>query len=116
MRMLLPYDRKRLPVEIDDRNFVGSLVSKVESYHPGMSPPELVEASLDHPIGSPRLEELVKGKKKYCDYKLGSHPSCALQDHYAHPAATDPCSAAGCEHKDSGCNRLSPALHTRRVG
>ena len=63
MRMLLPYDKKRLPVEIDDRNFVGSLVSKVESYHPGMSPPELVEASLDHPIGSPRLEELVKGKK-----------------------------------------------------
>ena len=63
MKMLLPYDRKRLPVEIDDRNFVGSLVSKVESYHPGKSPPELVEASLDHPIGSPRLEELVKGKK-----------------------------------------------------
>jgi lactate racemase len=63
MRMLLPYDKKRLPVEIDDRNFVGSLVSKVESYHPVMSPPELVEASLDHPIGSPRLEELVKGKK-----------------------------------------------------
>lgn len=63
MRTLLPYDRKGILVEIDDRNFVGSLVSKVESYHPGMSPPELVEAALDHPIGSPRLEELAKGKK-----------------------------------------------------
>jgi lactate racemase len=63
MRILLPYDKKRIPVDIDDHNFVGSLVSKVESYQPGKSPEELVEASLDHPIGSPKLEELVKGKK-----------------------------------------------------
>lgn len=63
MKMLLPYDKKRIPVEIPDQNFVGSLVSRVESYEPGKSPQELVEASLDHPIGSPKLEELVKGKK-----------------------------------------------------
>jgi hypothetical protein len=63
MRFDLPYDRKTVPVEIDDRNFVGSLVSKVESYKPVGSPQKLVEASLDHPIGSPKLEELVKGKK-----------------------------------------------------
>jgi hypothetical protein len=29
MRFDLPYDRKSVSVEIDDRNFVGSLVSKV---------------------------------------------------------------------------------------
>jgi nickel-dependent lactate racemase len=63
MRILLPYDKKRISVGIDDHNFVGSLVSKVESYQPGKSPEELVEASLDHPISSPKLEELVKGKK-----------------------------------------------------
>jgi nickel-dependent lactate racemase len=63
MRILLPYDKKRIPVEIDDQNFVGSLVSRVESYQPGKSPQELVEASLDNPIGSSRLEELAKGKK-----------------------------------------------------
>jgi len=63
MRILLPYDKKRISVEIDDQNFVGSLVSRVESYQPGKSPEELVEASLDHAIGSPKLEELVKGKK-----------------------------------------------------
>ena len=34
MRILLPYDRKEIPVEIDDKKFVGSLVSNVESYHP----------------------------------------------------------------------------------
>jgi len=63
MKTLLPYDKKKIAVEIDDANFVGSLVSRVESYQPGKSPEELVEASLDHPIGSPKLEELVKGKK-----------------------------------------------------
>ncbi len=63
MKFLLPYDKRRIPVEIDDRNFAGSLVSKVESYQPGRSQQELVEASLDNPIGSPRLEELAKGKK-----------------------------------------------------
>lgn len=63
MKILLPYDKKKIPVEIDDQNFVGSLVSKVESYQPGKSPDQLVEDSLDHPIGSLRLEELVKGKK-----------------------------------------------------
>ncbi len=63
MKFLLPYDKKRIPVEIDDRNFAGSLVSQVESYKPGSSQQELVEASLDHPIGSPKLEELAKGKK-----------------------------------------------------
>lgn len=63
MNFLLPYDKKQIPVEIDDRNFAGSLVSKVESYKPGLSEHELIEASLEHPIGSPKLEELAKGKK-----------------------------------------------------
>lgn len=63
MKILLPYDRTRIPINIDDQNFVGSLVSTVESYEPGKSPQKLVEASLDHPIGSPELEDLARGKK-----------------------------------------------------
>jgi len=63
MKTLLPYHTTRISVDIGDHNLVGSLVSKVESYQPSLSPPELVEASLDHPIGSPKLEELAKGKK-----------------------------------------------------
>jgi lactate racemase len=63
MKLDLPYDKKQIAIEIDDHNFVGSLVSKVESYRPSLSPHELVEASLDNPIGSPKLEELAKGKK-----------------------------------------------------
>ena len=37
MKMLVPYDKKKVSIEIDDRNFVGSLVSRVESYDPGKS-------------------------------------------------------------------------------
>jgi nickel-dependent lactate racemase len=43
--------------------FAGALVSKVESYKPGLSQQEMVEASLDNTIGSPKLEELAKGHK-----------------------------------------------------
>ena len=63
MKTLLRYHTTRIAVDIGDHNLVGSLVSKVESYQPRLSPPELVEASLDHPIGSPKLEELANGKK-----------------------------------------------------
>jgi len=35
----------------------------VESYKPAKSQEDLIEASLDQPIGSPTLEELAKGKK-----------------------------------------------------
>jgi len=63
MKFLLPYDKKQIPVEIAEQNFVGSLVSKVESYRPDRSQQDLVEASLDRPIGGPRLEDLARGKK-----------------------------------------------------
>ncbi|HVP29386.1 MAG TPA: nickel-dependent lactate racemase [Myxococcota bacterium] len=63
MKFDLPYHKTRIPIEIDDRNFAGSLVSKVESYRPGQAPEALVEASLDEPIGSPSLEDLARGKK-----------------------------------------------------
>jgi nickel-dependent lactate racemase len=63
MKFTLPYDKKTIDVEIDDRNLIGVLESKVEGYKPAGSQEELIEASLDSPIGSPKLEELAKGKK-----------------------------------------------------
>jgi nickel-dependent lactate racemase len=66
MRTLVPYDKKQIPIEISDRNFAGSLVSRVEDYHPGKTQEELVESCLDNPIGSPKLEELAKDKKNIC--------------------------------------------------
>ena len=64
MRFLLSYNATKVPIEIDDRNVVGTLVSRVEEFRPEESQQDLVEASLDHPMGSPRLEVIVRGKKK----------------------------------------------------
>src|SRR5271163_2101727 len=63
MKFTLPYDKKTIDVEIDNCNLVGVLESKVEGYKPVSSQEELIESSLDSPIGSPKLEELAKGKK-----------------------------------------------------
>jgi nickel-dependent lactate racemase len=63
MNLLLPFNKKQIPIDIPEQNFAGSLVSKVESYQPNLSQHDLVEASLDQPIGSPKLEDLVRGKK-----------------------------------------------------
>ena len=64
MHFDLAYNHETIPVDIKAPNYAGSLVSQVESYTPKLSQEALIEASLDAPIGSPRLEDLVKGKKK----------------------------------------------------
>ena len=63
MKLSLPYDKKTIDIQIADENFAGLLESKVEQYKANASQEALIESSLDHPIGSPRLEELAKGKK-----------------------------------------------------
>jgi len=63
MKFLLPYDRTKVPVEIDDQNLMAPLVSKVECYKSDKSQPELVEQALDNVIASPKLENLVRDKK-----------------------------------------------------
>lgn len=74
MRFDLPYDRQTVAVEIDDRNFVGSLISKVESYRPDKSQQELVEASRRQSSGDSRwtggnspLDERNKARKWLSD-------------------------------------------------
>lgn len=58
----LPYDRGTIDAEIPDDNFVGLLASKAEDYHNPLGEAETVERSMDNPIGSPKLEELARGK------------------------------------------------------
>jgi hypothetical protein len=78
MQFLLPYDKKRIPVEIDDRSFAGALVSKVESYKPGLSPTGVGGSlsGLYHRLS--QTGGACKGQKKHCHYKLGPHPSRAF--------------------------------------
>jgi nickel-dependent lactate racemase len=60
----LPYDHQTVAAEIDDRNLLGVLESQAATYHTDATQEEIVEASLDNPIGTSRLEDLVKGKHK----------------------------------------------------
>lgn len=62
-KIKLPYNKKFLEVEIEDKNLVAILESKAESYRTELTEAEIVEKALDNPIGSPKLEELVDGKK-----------------------------------------------------
>lgn len=59
----LPYDHGFLDTDIDDARLAGVLVSKAATYQASEPEAELVEHSLDTPIGSPTLEELARGKK-----------------------------------------------------
>ncbi|MDF2910228.1 MAG: hypothetical protein K0Q56_1109 [Sporolactobacillus laevolacticus] len=60
----LPYDKKQVNLTIDEKHLAGVLVSDAENIESSQSESEIVEASLNNPIGTPKLEELVKGKKK----------------------------------------------------
>ncbi len=60
----LPYDKKTLTLTVADQNLAGILTSKAGDVQSNCSEQEIVEQSLDHPIGSAKLEQLVKGKKK----------------------------------------------------
>lgn len=59
----LPYHKKTINAEVDDKNLVGILESKAATYKTNLSQEEIVEKSLDSPIHSKRLEDLVRGKK-----------------------------------------------------
>ena len=55
------YAKGFVDINIPNQNIVGVLESKAHSYKAELSQEALVEHALDNPIGSQRLEELVKG-------------------------------------------------------
>lgn len=63
MKIKLPYHKTFLDVNVPDKNLLGVLSSKADEYKTTLSQEEIVKKALDNPIGSPKLEELVKGKK-----------------------------------------------------
>ena len=62
MKTTIPYHKTRMAIEIPDKNLVGTLVA----HHAEVNgtEQEIVERAMDNPIGSPSLEELVKGKRR----------------------------------------------------
>ena len=64
MKMNIPYHKSHLSIEIPDENFVCALEPAQQGEGMQGSQEEIVENALANPIGSPKLEELVAGKKR----------------------------------------------------
>ena len=63
MQLSFPYGKEFLKLEVADKRLQGVLVSNLHHYKAEKEPRSLVEDALANPIGSPKLSELVKGKK-----------------------------------------------------
>lgn len=63
MNIQLPFGRTHLTADLPDDRLHAVLCSRLESYRPPMGETELVQAALDAPIGSHKLEELAVGKE-----------------------------------------------------
>ena len=61
--MDVPYDRRRLRVRLPERNVAGVLTGRQGDYEPDTEQEELIERALDDPYGTPRLDELCRGKR-----------------------------------------------------
>ena len=59
-----PYGKTYLNYEFNEKELVGVLRSSIEEYTPDVTGRELVRKALEAPVGSPKLSELSKGKKK----------------------------------------------------
>jgi len=60
----LPYGQGYLEAEIPDERVAGILVSDMHHYKPAETQVEIVRKAMENPIGTPRLREIAKGKKK----------------------------------------------------
>ena len=59
-----PYGKGTLSYDFEKENLLGVMTSHIEEYEPELEGRELVRKALDNPIGSKKLSELAKGKKK----------------------------------------------------
>lgn len=60
----IPYDASALDLHVDEANLKAVLTAKIHRYKADKSEERLVLDALEHPIGTPRLRDLVKDKKR----------------------------------------------------
>ena len=60
----IPYYTSTLDLHVAEENLKQVITAKMHEYDPGKSETELIHEALEHPIGTPRLRELAKGKRK----------------------------------------------------
>ena len=61
--MNVPYDKGQMKIKLEDKNLAGVLEGRQSDYKTTLSENEIVEQSLNNPIGSKSLEELAKARK-----------------------------------------------------
>ena len=61
--MNVPYDKGTMKISLPEKNLAGVLEGKQSEYTTELSEKELVEQSLDNPIGSKSLENWQKEKR-----------------------------------------------------
>ncbi len=64
MEIKLPYDTGFVSLAVGDENLEKIVVSHISEASASGTQEELVEQALAHPIGTPRLRELARGKKR----------------------------------------------------
>ncbi|WP_418710250.1 nickel-dependent lactate racemase [Allofournierella sp.] len=60
----IPYYTSSLELHVDEANLKAVVTAKMHQYKPPMGEAELVRDALAHPVGTPPLCELARGKKK----------------------------------------------------
>ncbi|GAA0704982.1 nickel-dependent lactate racemase [Paraclostridium ghonii] len=63
MELTVPYSKTGMNINIPDENMIKVLQSKAHDFKTQLSEIEIVEQALNKPIGSKKLEELVRDKK-----------------------------------------------------
>ena len=63
-KLLFPYGHEHFDYEFSDNELIGVLESSIDSYVPEVKGRALIRKALENPVGSERLCELARGKKK----------------------------------------------------
>lgn len=62
----LPFGKEYVNVKINEKELSGVLTSSLSKYATLEDREEIVKKAMNNPIGTPKLKELAKGKKKVC--------------------------------------------------
>ena len=60
----IPYYTSTLDLHVEEKNLKAIITAKMHEFKPGKSEEEIVREALENPIGTPRLCELAKGRKR----------------------------------------------------
>lgn len=60
----IPYYKEHMDLHISEKNLKAVITAQGDSYEPGKGEEKLVRDALENPIGSPKLRELARGRKR----------------------------------------------------